>query len=81
MVWVARFIPMYENELEKIWKYIINDSGIKFVAGVFAGNLRKSPGHLRMKPLHLKRYSSLMQRVKTPWPNWNVGKSESGEIH
>jgi long-chain acyl-CoA synthetase len=25
----ARFIPMYENELEKIWKYIINDSGIK----------------------------------------------------
>ena len=25
----ARFIPMYENELEKIWQYIINDSGIK----------------------------------------------------
>ena len=25
----ARYIPMYENELEKIWKYIINDSGIK----------------------------------------------------
>ncbi len=25
----ARFIPMYENELEKIWKYIINDGGIK----------------------------------------------------
>ena len=25
----ARFIPMYENELEKIWKYIINDSGVK----------------------------------------------------
>jgi len=27
----ARFIPMYENELEKIWKYIINDSGIKLL--------------------------------------------------
>ncbi len=27
----ARFIPMYENELEKIWKYIMNDSGIKFL--------------------------------------------------
>ena len=25
----ARYIPMYENELEKIWKYIINDSGVK----------------------------------------------------
>ncbi len=27
----ARYIPMYENELEKIWKYIINDSGIKWL--------------------------------------------------
>ncbi|MCW8909259.1 MAG: long-chain fatty acid--CoA ligase, partial [Gammaproteobacteria bacterium] len=27
----ARFIPMYENELEKIWKYIIDDSGIKLL--------------------------------------------------
>ncbi len=25
----ARFIPMYEKELEKIWEYIIRDSGIK----------------------------------------------------
>ncbi len=25
----ARYIPMYENELVKIWKHIINDSGIK----------------------------------------------------
>lgn len=25
----AQYIPMYENELEKIWKYIINDSGVK----------------------------------------------------
>ncbi|WP_373498955.1 long-chain fatty acid--CoA ligase [Desulfococcus sp.] len=30
----ARFIPMYENELVKVWRYIIQDSGIKvlFVA-------------------------------------------------
>ena len=27
----ARFIPMYENELEKIWKYILNDSGVKLL--------------------------------------------------
>jgi long-chain acyl-CoA synthetase len=27
----ARYIPMYENELEKIWKYIINDSGVKLL--------------------------------------------------
>ncbi len=27
----AQFIPMYENELEKIWKYIIDDSGIKLL--------------------------------------------------
>lgn len=27
----ARYVPMYENELEKIWKYIINDSGIKLL--------------------------------------------------
>ena len=25
----ARYIPMYENELEKVWKYILNDSGVK----------------------------------------------------
>ena len=27
----ARYVPMYENELEKIWKFIINDSGIKLL--------------------------------------------------
>ena len=27
----ARYVPMYENELEKIWQYIINDSGIKLL--------------------------------------------------
>jgi len=26
---VARFVPMYEKELEKVWKYIIKDSGLK----------------------------------------------------
>jgi long-chain acyl-CoA synthetase len=25
----ARYVPMYEAELEKIWKYIISDSGVK----------------------------------------------------
>ncbi len=27
----ARFVPMYEKELEKTWKYIIKDSGLKFL--------------------------------------------------
>lgn len=27
----ARFVPMYEKELEKTWKYIIRDSGLKFL--------------------------------------------------
>lgn len=27
----ARYVPMYEKELEKIWKYIIKDSDIKFL--------------------------------------------------
>ena len=27
----ARFVPMYENEILKIWKYITNDAGIKFL--------------------------------------------------
>jgi len=27
----ARFVPMYEKELEKTWKYIIQDSGLKFL--------------------------------------------------
>ncbi len=27
----AKFVPMYEKELEKIWKYIIRDSGLKFL--------------------------------------------------
>jgi long-chain acyl-CoA synthetase len=27
----ASFVPMYEKELEKIWKYIISDSGLKFL--------------------------------------------------
>ncbi len=27
----ARFIPMYENEILKIWRYIIKDAGIKFL--------------------------------------------------
>ncbi len=25
----ARLVPMYEKELEKVWKYIIKDSGVK----------------------------------------------------
>ena len=36
----GRYIPMYENELEKIWKYIINDSGIKFLL-VFSPEIYK----------------------------------------
>jgi long-chain acyl-CoA synthetase len=35
----GRFIPMYENELEKIWKYIINDSGIKYCCWSATGDL------------------------------------------
>jgi len=27
----ARFVPMYENEISKIWKYIIEDAGVKFL--------------------------------------------------
>ena len=27
----ARYVPMYEKELIKIWKYIIQDSGLKFL--------------------------------------------------
>jgi long-chain acyl-CoA synthetase len=27
----ARYVPMYEKELEKTWKYIIRDSGLKFL--------------------------------------------------
>jgi long-chain acyl-CoA synthetase len=27
----ASYVPMYEKELEKIWKYIIRDSGLKFL--------------------------------------------------
>ncbi len=27
----ARFIPMYENEILKTWKYIINDADVKFL--------------------------------------------------
>lgn len=27
----ARFVPMYEKELKKTWKYIIQDSGLKFL--------------------------------------------------
>jgi len=27
----ARYVPMYEKELKKIWKYIIKDSGLKFL--------------------------------------------------
>jgi long-chain acyl-CoA synthetase len=27
----ARFVPMYEKELTKTWKYIIEDSGLKFL--------------------------------------------------
>ena len=27
----ARFIPMYENEILKVWKYITEDAGIKFL--------------------------------------------------
>lgn len=27
----ARYVPMYEKELEKTWKYIIQDSGLKFL--------------------------------------------------
>jgi long-chain acyl-CoA synthetase len=27
----AHFVPMYEKELESVWQYIINDSGIKVV--------------------------------------------------
>ena len=27
----ASYVPMYEKELEKIWKYIIKDSGLKFL--------------------------------------------------
>ncbi len=27
----ARLVPMYENELEKVWKYIVEDSGIKLL--------------------------------------------------
>ena len=27
----ARYVPMYERELEKTWKYIIQDSGLKFL--------------------------------------------------
>ena len=25
----ARLVPMYEKELEKVWKYIVKDSGVK----------------------------------------------------
>ncbi|MBW6462637.1 MAG: long-chain fatty acid--CoA ligase [Bacillota bacterium] len=27
----AKYVPMYEKELEKTWKYIIRDSGLKFL--------------------------------------------------
>jgi long-chain acyl-CoA synthetase len=27
----ARFVPMYENELPKIWRYVINDAAVKVV--------------------------------------------------
>lgn len=27
----ARFVPMYENEIQKIWKYITKDAGAKFL--------------------------------------------------
>ena len=30
----ARLVPMYEKELEKIWKYIVNDSGVKILFAV-----------------------------------------------
>jgi long-chain acyl-CoA synthetase len=27
----ARFVPMYENELPKIWRYVINDAAVKVI--------------------------------------------------
>ncbi len=27
----ARFVPMYENEISKIWKYITEDAGVKYL--------------------------------------------------
>ena len=66
----ARFIPMYENELEKIWKYIINDSGIKLLL-VSSSEIYEKVLGSRMKPRLLKRCLPSMHRVKKPWANWN----------
>jgi len=42
----ARFVPMYENEILKIWKYIIKDAGIKFLL-VSTNEIYKQVKHLK----------------------------------
>ena len=49
----ARFIPMYEKELPKIWQHIINDSAIK-VLFVANDNIRKGVEKFRNRIPELK---------------------------
>jgi len=72
----ARFIPMYEKELWQTWKYIINDSGIKF--------LMVSSPEIYDQVKHLKQEIPVLENVyviDTKGDNSMAALEKLGEDH
>lgn len=72
----ARFIPMYEKELWQTWKYIINDSGIKF--------LMVSSPEIYDQVKHLKQEIPVLENVyviDTKGDNSMAALEKFGEDH
>jgi acyl-CoA synthetase (AMP-forming)/AMP-acid ligase II len=76
----GRYIPMYEKELVKIWKHIINDGGIKLLL-VATQEIYDQIEAMRDELPGLEKVYLIEGEGKTPCPAWKKWGRQPGRFH